>query len=559
MARIYPQRLSPETNSYAERQLYEALADTLPNDYCVFHSVRWLLRDGYSGTRDGEADFVVAHPDKGLLVIEVKGGSIGYDGALDQWSSNGNPIKDPFAQAQNNKYSLLSKLKEAPFWRDRFISLGHAVAFPDVTVRGDLRMDAPREIILDRADMADLPAAIERIYRAFADDRSDVLGSAGITALIDVLSPSREIRRLLSADISHEAQEMLELTDNQFRLLDILTYQRRVAVSGCAGSGKTTLAIEQARRLHAQGFRVLLTCFNVHMAEYFRSLGLPSEIVIDHFHHLAADYCRQAGMALQEPSDDEAARFYDELPERLMEAIEVIGPQFDAIVVDEGQDLDLLAWTSLQALLCEPDTGILYVFYDDNQTLYPRAGAIPSELRQAALSLTDNLRNTQAIHQAFLPFYHAERMPRSVGPAGRVPEIQYYQNEVQLKSQLRGLLNRLLVAELVPAGNITILTPRSAENSPMASWKILGNNRFNLSGSLKPGEIRVRSIYKFKGLESAVVIVVGLSTRDFQDLNKLLYVACSRACNHLFILAEEGLPDEYRARLAAPRWQLTES
>ncbi len=73
MAHIYPRRPDPATRSHAELALYAALEQQLSDEYTVFHSVRWLVRDIHAGARDGEADFVVAHPRAGILVIEAKG------------------------------------------------------------------------------------------------------------------------------------------------------------------------------------------------------------------------------------------------------------------------------------------------------------------------------------------------------------------------------------------------------------------------------------------------------------------------------------------------------
>ena len=120
MARMYPARIRDATKSQAERKLYDVLREGLPNDYAVFHSVAWLARDPRSGAQDGEADFVVAHPTRGVLVIEVKGGRILYDGALGQWYSGPYAIQDPFEQARGNKYSLLAKVKDLPYWRNRW-------------------------------------------------------------------------------------------------------------------------------------------------------------------------------------------------------------------------------------------------------------------------------------------------------------------------------------------------------------------------------------------------------------------------------------------------------
>ena len=83
MARIFPPQLDPDTESYAERRLYDLLAAQLPHDWIIFHSARWLSRDTRRGSRDGEADFVIVDPDRGVLVLKAKGGNIRCEGG--QW------------------------------------------------------------------------------------------------------------------------------------------------------------------------------------------------------------------------------------------------------------------------------------------------------------------------------------------------------------------------------------------------------------------------------------------------------------------------------------------
>ncbi len=199
MARMIPQPMHPDTQSSAERRLYAEFQNQLPDDFVVFHSVWWQLRDRVTGIRDGEADFVIAHPDYGILILEVKGGRIRYDGRTGEWFSNQYQIKDPFKQGRAAKYSLLEKLKELPYWRNRWITMGYAVAFPDVAVKGDLRLDAPRELILDASDLADLDTWVDRALRYLHGRGPDdnPLGVAGVSELIDLLSPSWDLAPLV--------------------------------------------------------------------------------------------------------------------------------------------------------------------------------------------------------------------------------------------------------------------------------------------------------------------------------------------------------------------------
>ena len=550
MARMYPQPMKPDTQSPAERRLYGEFQNQLPDAFTVFHSVSWQLRDTMTGVRDGEADFVIAHPQYGVLVLEVKGGRIRYDGRTEQWYSNQYPIKDPFKQGRSAKYSLLKKLQELPYWRNRWITVGYAVAFPDVAVKGDLRLDAPRELILDASDLTSLTTwvgtALEYLHGQRPDDSP--LEATGINELISFLSHSWDLQPLLSTEILEERQELARLTEEQFIMLDFLGRHRRAAISGCAGSGKTTLAVEKARRLAEQDFKVLLTCFNVNLAEFLSSdETLPERLEVANFHKLASKLSRQAGLSHHGPRD---SRYFDEiLPEQMMDAVDRLGTRYDAIIVDEGQDFRENWWVPLQCLLHDPDQGIFYVFFDDNQNLYRTAESIPLEL--APFSLTRNCRNTQHIHETVMRFYESDQMPLAQGPLGRPVEVHTCDDKNSLKRILRQVLHRLTTSEDLLAEDIVILTPKGRERSLLWQLGMVGNFHLTEQWSTAGGEIFCSTVHSFKGLESPVIILAEIEPYAAQDLESLLYVGCSRACNHLIILVSTDLPMTLRQKLSA--------
>jgi hypothetical protein len=547
MARMYPKPMRPDTPSHAERELYAAFQRQLSDEFVVFHSVSWQARNTRDGVKDGETDFVVAHPDFGILLMEVKGGGIRYDGHTGLWFSNDNQIKDPFQQIQDGKYSLLDKLKELPYWRDRWITVGGAVAFPDVTVKSDLRLDAPRELILDASDKVHLATWVGQTLRYLKGCRPDdhPLGTRGIDELVTLLSPSWDLWPLLSAKIEAETQELARLTEEQFVMLDFLGRHRRAAISGCAGSGKTTLAYEKACRLANQGFAVLLTCFNVALADSLDSTeDKPARVHIANFHHLANELVKRAGLPVG-PYDSEY--FERILPERLLEAVDILGPQFDAIIVDEGQDFHDNWWVPLQCLLHDPDQGIFYVFFDDNQNLYRTSKNIPLQL--APFPLTRNCRNTQRIHQIVMQFYRSDQTPLAHGPLGRPVAVHTYTHLVGLKRALRQVLHQLVVEEEIRPEDIVILTPRKREHSHMWRMGSVGNFRLTDQWSASSGEIFCSTVHSFKGLESPIVILAEIEPYGAQDLETVLYVGCSRACNHLVVLASADLPEDVKRRL----------
>jgi hypothetical protein len=155
MAQIFPDPIHPNTKSRAERELYDLFRDRLDDSFVVIHGTAWIAHDPRSGARDGESDFIIAHPQHGVLALEVKGGQIHLHQRTQKWTSTNvkgktHNIKDPFAQARDSRFSLLHKLRFASHTRRYYWPVYHAVSFPDVPLSEDLRPDAPRDIIIDQ-------------------------------------------------------------------------------------------------------------------------------------------------------------------------------------------------------------------------------------------------------------------------------------------------------------------------------------------------------------------------------------------------------------------------
>jgi hypothetical protein len=171
MTKLYPEHL-PESvindpKRQAERKVFDALSK-LGAPFVGFYSVAWQSRrDGRAS--DGEADFVIAHPELGILVIEVKGGGIAFNAETGEWTTTDRYgesfVIDPVEQARRSHYTLLHKFKELPEWdRSRFLTIGHAVCFPDFVVRNKaLKLDLPREIVIDLDDLQQIQKAFLNI------------------------------------------------------------------------------------------------------------------------------------------------------------------------------------------------------------------------------------------------------------------------------------------------------------------------------------------------------------------------------------------------------------
>lgn len=96
----------------------------------------------------GETDFVVVHPQKGILILEVKGGILEFDTRAQKWNRRGGTydVGDPFRKAEKNKYALRERILEQPALKASAppFTIGHAVVFPDCRFTGTLPAHVPR-------------------------------------------------------------------------------------------------------------------------------------------------------------------------------------------------------------------------------------------------------------------------------------------------------------------------------------------------------------------------------------------------------------------------------
>ena len=258
MAKIFPPS-PPEGCPKSELKVRNALGQA--DNLTLLHSVVWQSRrKGIQS--DGEADFIILHPRHGIAIIEVKGGGIEIvDG---KWYSTDaqnvrHPIKNPFEQAKDSKYALVSYLKAI----DKNLSqipVVHGVIFPDITVDTHFGMSGPREITIDKNDLSKPGNALSRLFGYW--EKSHFIAQSDVDKLISCLAPTTTIRRRLADEVADAERALIKLTQEQARILQALKRIPHAAILGGAGTGKTVIAIEKARQLAQSGFRTLLLCYN---------------------------------------------------------------------------------------------------------------------------------------------------------------------------------------------------------------------------------------------------------------------------------------------------------
>jgi hypothetical protein len=556
----------------AERHVEHRVRGALSNEYHVYANVRWTAPVRERGpARDGEADLVIVHPDHGLLVVETKAGQPSRD-ASGRWSLG--PIlldQSPFDQARENKYRLVDKLRALRGWPSgRVPHAGHAVAFPEVDLaslpRGHvlLGVDAPIEIILDAHALESAERTRAWIERAFAYWLGDgtkgyPLGAEGMRLVDELLAPTLEMHRLLRGRIQDDRPTLVQADRQQDWILNRARAMRRVEVVGPAGSGKSMLAAEQARRLASEGYRTLLVCFNQRLATaLMRELAeapAPSGLEVTTFHRLCEQFAQRAGMMPTRPSPIPQDWWDKTLPRALEQAMDALpDDRYHAIVVDEGQDFEPEWLTSLQLLLVSPDDDVLWIFHDPGQALY-RTDRV-SELGLQRLELFENHRNPEPVAELAGRFYHGPEGLAAYRAGGLAPLIIEAEPGKPTLEALRRELHRLIDIEGVRTWQICVLSGRSATKSDV--WRehrfgnaILWNEALEPDGGSRglppedvpdePGDVVLfETIRRFKGLEREVVVLVELPEEN-ERLDELLYVALTRATTSMTIIAPPGL------------------
>lgn len=555
MAKLIPNIDVEEIDLKPERDVARALVEQLPNHVLVLHSYPWLRPDRNDRTgkvtlRQGEADFLIVWPEMGILVIEVKGGPIKYDADNREWyrdlgSYKKTLKKDPFEQANKNlhyiKDLIVNKVYgggEPPF------TYGYAVIFPDCIYSGELPPGADSAITLSALDLQKINEKIARALRQWARTSTNyVFPKDELDKVQRAILPAFNILPILFRTIEEQEERLVRLTDEQIRLLTFLGNNKRAAIEGVAGSGKTMLAKRQAESFAERGMKTLFVCFNKELANWLKQ-ELPTElndmVHVYHFHALCAQLCRKAGIGFNPPERNSEKFWKEDAAYLVMDAIESIQERYDAVVVDEAQDFYPDWWEPLEQLNEANENGFLYVFYDPEQNLY-NDGKVFVPAMGEPFRLPTNCRNTKAISGTCSNILKKQIVTHPLAPDGVSTEF-ISENKHRIPSLIDSIVKRWISVDKITCSQVAILSPNRFKNSCLNGLNKVGGEKLTLDTSewRHGGGILFSTIRSFKGLEADVVILVDIVEPGSVDHfgNSDLYVACSRAKHILKIVSD---------------------
>ncbi|WP_242333367.1 nuclease-related domain-containing DEAD/DEAH box helicase [Anaeromyxobacter sp. SG66] len=517
---LWPREAPRPGSSYAEAAVWKALRTGLPKGWTAWHSLR--LRDGSSWL--GEGDFVVADPRRGVLVLEVKGGDITvHDG---RWFSRSQPLdKPPLHQALGFVKLLQRRLAahscQAP-------AIGAAVCFPDTEFERPPGEDMLAGVVVGKAQLPWIGEALPTLFERAIAPRVDEVGS-WIDRIHDFWGETWVPALTLGMRANALGEDRFALTEAQLDVLDGLAENERVLVQGGAGSGKTLLAAEAARREAAAGRRVLLLCFTRPLQRWLQRRLAGTGVEVHTVSEFAWSTVHDAG-ATTAPADSTDSAHWRET---LLAAGDRATPDWDSVLVDEAQDLQEEAWLLVSALT--PAGKRLWAFHDPGQAFWPErtppadvfAGATRYKLRAGK-------RCPPGI-QAFASRWLGESFDSAALKAAwdeRVLGAVESPSPTAVADKIGAEVDRMLSEGLSP-GDIGIVSLRgqTAKDAIFMREKI-GRHEFVRADAPDASEKLVAdSFLRWKGLERPAVIVTDLPApgTELKQLGVRMYVALTRA------------------------------
>ena len=412
-----------------ERRFARRLLSHLEDDYVCWY-------DQPVGVRPKYTDFVILHPGRGLLLLEVKDWKLDTINKINKesveliTSSGLKTAANPYAQARQCAYRLVNQLKrdqqlvhqDGDYRGGLVMPYGFGVVLTNITrsqfQSTDLRQVLPERLVICKDEMEE-SVDVEEFQRRLWDMFSTHFISTLTQPQID------RIRWHMFPEIRVIANQQLELgdtksVDESFEVPDIIRVmdiqQEKIArglgtghrvIHGVAGSGKTMIL--GYRCLHLAKVMqkpILVLCYNVALASRLRAFieekGVTDRVNVYSFHR----WCWTILKSYNVPLPNAKSWTFDEMVNAVIEHTakgDIPRGQYGAVLVDEGHDFEP-DWLRLIVDMVDPDTNSLLLLYDDAQSIYKQGKGLGFSLKDVGIEaqgrttiLKLNYRNSREI------------------------------------------------------------------------------------------------------------------------------------------------------------------
>lgn len=544
---IYPSQFPLNIDNVYEKEVYSCLHQFAHNseDYDVFFSRK------FSGVSKGEkidyeVDFLIAdvrnYKLNGLIVIEVKGNQLIFDGLKMEWIQDRRVMKtSPTTQARKNMGSLLQRFPSIA----NTTAVGWGVWFPRMINPGEGYL--PTELAdYQYFDKISLSKPGEKIITYFKQLKEQWSSKRG--AHIDQYNNFKEtlIRNLGYALPLHkkiEASEVrfLELTNKQLELLKLVSSNNDVLVKGPAGSGKTIMATTIAKELAEKNKSVLLLTFNRALANNIRyGLGKPENPEVATYHSIARRIIDDNFEGWWHENSKNEDFWELDIAIKLLDVENSKLPKYDFIIIDEAQDLREEWFETIESLI-KPEGGF-YVFMDEDQDIFGAYKKIGLSRNLFEFPLTENCRNTVQIIDYMKEFVSRKIGYPSDAAKGDAVKLIQYSNDTDQMNKIKHEWIRLVEEEGLRPDQIVLMMNAHKRASCLNNVKKFGKYKIQAvdrSGRLNNRSVNYTSINTFKGLEADVVMIIDTDKPE-EPNNIVLYTQASRAKHVLYVFKKEN-------------------
>lgn len=563
MARMIPPR-AVHARSTGETEVFARLRDDPQTaDWIVLHS---LDIAAHKTQVSGETDFVVIIPHSGILFVEVKASrTVRREGGLWYLGSLPGETRGPFKQAAEAMQSLRERLTRAkphlsrvPFWS--------CVVFTHTPFHENSVEWHPWQVVdsvaMRRSPMSRLLREIMSKARSHiqASPKGGWLYSSSkepyheqCEEIADFFRPDFEYFQDYKTVAANIETELRYFTDEQLVCLDAMDANPRVVYNGPAGTGKTVLGLESAKRASTAGRNALLLCYN-----RFLGAKLAQECEAHHYTvrvRTLHSHMIEIAKVKQSPSFSNKDFWETELPRLAIDnllSMDDPSPIFDELIIDEAQDIlrsEYLDFLDL-SLRGGLSAGKWKMFGDfEKQAIYGSANLGLEDLSSRLSNppprygLRVNCRNTPSVASlaemlgGLSPGYR--RVLRAHD--GAEPTYFFYKTDNEQIICIEQALSDLFKIGLF-GKDIVILSTRGDDSAAASrvqstAWR----DRIRPFGATEGGYIRYSSIQSFKGLEAPAIIITDLDNLSQKSFEALIYIGITRSLHRLIIVMQESL------------------
>ncbi len=522
MAEIIPplNRQTLSRMTAGEKRVARRLQPLLEDDYLVWYDIP-------VGKTRRYPDFIILHPDRGLLFLEVKDWKPQTLKNVSQTSVELLTDKGlvtashPLDQARQYTYAVINKLLGDAMLREAsgshkgklIIPYGWGVVFTNIT-RKQIQSaipDAEREVLIpdhlaiykdDLSESVDPEALQSQLWGMFHYRFGERLTLPQIDRIRWHLFPEIRIDHAGQAELfaapgddnessKETLPDIVKVMDIQQELLARSLGEGHRVVHGVSGSGKTLILGYRCLYLaQATGRPILVLCFNITLAAKLRSFisakGVGDHVQIYHFHDWCGQQLRTYHVDLVDSDKPDYERQVDSVI-RGVEKGQIPRAQYGALLIDEGHDFEA-DWLKLVVQMVDPETNSLLLLYDDAQSIYKQSGnrlgfslssvGIQASGRTTILRL--NYRNTREILRFSYEFARhyldpgaskSEEIPlvepEAAGKSGDQPVVRQF-DSFEKEAGFAAQCVRKWIENGVPRNEIVILHPKKRQGATVA-------------------------------------------------------------------------------------------